>query len=356
MPAEPDLSRLQALFQTNRPDVAEQAVRQVLQQLPQDARLYALLALALHRQQQYAPASEAVRTSLALAPHYGYGHYIQAVILLAQGQAQAAVTSINESLRLTPMAAHALSLRALIHYELKQYAAGLADARAALAIDPLNGEALRWCVACLRRLNRFAEAKEAAQQWLQIEPNNAEAQLAVGHAALHFHEPTEAERHLVEAVRLNPTDQVARQQLSRAYQNRYLGLRLYRAYDAHYNQINTRVQRGQVWWFGLLLLEVILVGMLSPLILLWIGVDYLRWRLSPTVRRLRQLDAVAARQRRRSWALGLAFSAVLLSLVGAAVWVCSHFGWSLSWLGPGLVAGLTPLFYGLNEERQQLRP
>ncbi|GAB2957729.1 hypothetical protein GCM10027048_25480 [Hymenobacter coalescens] len=337
-----DRQRLRALFGLRRPELAEQALRRLLQQHPQSVWLHGMLAWAHYQQDQWPAAREAAATAVALNPEYSYAHYLLGLVALAEGRLGLAAVSLTEARRLDPLAANYQTAQGMLYYAQQRYGEALDALAEALALNPTATDAWRFRHAALVGLERYAEAEQTARQWLRLEPQHHLAQQAAGQAALRRKDYAAARQHLAEALRLQPDWPGAKRDLAQALKGRF---RLWRWLDAGYEHMQRLYERGRrgnvLAWVAVLAGSVVVAYLCVPLLLLHLGV-YLRWRLDPQVRHLLQsskrrrwLKKTAGTQR-GTWIWVLTLS----SLLGGLICLPFNDTWGYRLLGLGLVVGI----------------
>lgn len=228
MPRRLDLAR--QWIDGSRSDLAERELRRYLADQPDDGAAHALLAMALISLRRGDEALDAMREAARLAPHDPTT--VQAVaevhVRMARPEAELAV---RRALALYPdePVYHALLAAALMQRPAHAYAAArlsrkaLAAADAGLALDPGHTECLIQRAQALLRLGRIAEARTASEAALRIAPESAANHVV--HAAV---EQAAGNRRLAvrairEALRADPNDEQAQQELRKVYESVRLG-------------------------------------------------------------------------------------------------------------------------------------
>jgi Flp pilus assembly protein TadD len=203
----------QHLLALHRPQQAEQLIRRHLAAHPQEAFAHILLGVALLRQKRWEEADRVVKQGIALDPQLGDAHYLLSVIQLNDSQPFAASQAIKEALQLNPYNAKYLGQQALICNTQGNYQNALQAAYAGLAVDPTHAECLVQAVQALQQLHHTKRASSALQRLLHFHPTLPAAHILCGEEALSRQDFLEAETHLRETLRLDPTHAKAKSKL-----------------------------------------------------------------------------------------------------------------------------------------------
>lgn len=218
----PQLERGLLLLQQRRYPLAEAEFRQALAQNPQDAHAHAMLALTLCNLEKFDAATQSAQEAIGLAPDYPFAHYALAVVLHDRNRPGEALGVIKEAIRLDTQDANYRALEAQINLNLRQWAPALAAAEAGLQLDPEHTDCTNLRAVALVKLGRKAEAGAMLDSALARDPDNATSHANRGWSYLEQGDPRKALEHFQEALRLDPTDEWARQGLVEALKARYL--------------------------------------------------------------------------------------------------------------------------------------
>ncbi len=217
------LQRASLLLGQRRFEAAQQELRRLLADDPENVRAHALLSLALsqddrigdrarteeHRQQLVTATSHA-QLAIAADPSDPVGFFALAVVQLQRGDHAAALAAGRTAIALDPYDADAHSIVAVTLLRSRKYAEALAAAEAGLQVDPEHGGCTNNRSLALDRLGRGGDAIEAARAQLSRDPDDSAAHAAVGFAHLNRGEYKQAQVSFREALRLDPTDEFAR--------------------------------------------------------------------------------------------------------------------------------------------------
>jgi Tfp pilus assembly protein PilF len=165
-------------------------------------------------------ATQARHTLAMVAPDSARMHQLLAQYLINEGDAKKAITQYREALRLDPLLPGA-------HFELGEailIEAGVANGKAAaqeefeaaLAIDPRDAKSECRLGALMSLSGENESAQKHYQRAIEINPNEADARVGLGKILMSTH-PDEALRHLLAAVRSDPTNAQAHFRLAQLY-------------------------------------------------------------------------------------------------------------------------------------------
>lgn len=212
-----DLSRGRALLDVRRYAEARDALARHLAAEPDDAEAWALLAVAQHGNAAYAEMRDAAQRAAALAPEDEWPHRLRSVAASGLGRVEEAIDAADEAVRADPMAwpawvrlAEALAeepARRRDAWQAACHAVGLApDVAATHATVGTVASALGWQV----------EAEAAFRQALAIDPHDAAALNNLSAARLRRDDVGGATAGFADALRADPTLDVARGNLDLA--------------------------------------------------------------------------------------------------------------------------------------------
>ena len=197
-------------------DVAEREFRVVLAEQPDDGHTHAGLALSLCHQEKFDDAEREVKLAIGLAPDFDFCHYVHGVILRERNRFKEALAAVDEAIRLDPEDANNRCLLASIHGQQQRWTECLESADAGLAIDAEHEGCTNLRALALTQLGRKDEASATISEALQRSPENSMTHANQGWALLHRNDPKPAQEHFREALRLDPTNDFAREGLLNA--------------------------------------------------------------------------------------------------------------------------------------------
>ena len=193
------------LVQLNRPALALELADRLLARNPFNIQALGVRTEALGALQRLPEAISTARHAVAIAPQNAYTHAALAWVYGRQGNLWAAVDTIQEALRLNPVNADYYALLAQLQYLLRRPDETVTSANSGLAINARHPDCLLWRALAEEQLNEPTAADLHFQQLLRLAPNNASAHAHRGKQLLRRSEPVQAAAHLAAALRLAPT-------------------------------------------------------------------------------------------------------------------------------------------------------
>ena len=224
------LERAQLLLAQSRAADAERESMLALSAQPDNPHALALLALSRIEQDKRDQALDAARDAVGLAPDVSYFHYVHALVLHRMDREEEAFRAAQEALRLDPSDADHFSLLASIELGRRRWPAALEAAEQALVLNPEHVPAANLRAMALVRLGRKAEAMESVDFALHRAPEDGFSHANQGWNCLHRNDPTKAQEHFREALRLQPELEYAREGMLEALKARnpiYRGMLAY---------------------------------------------------------------------------------------------------------------------------------
>lgn len=305
----------------NRFDIAEKEFRGVLASEPDDAQAHAALALCLCEQERFDEAEREITTAIGLAPDVDFPHSVHARILRDRHRFAEAAKAIAEAIRLDPGDANHRAIAASIHAQQAQWAECLEAADAGLALDPEHDGCTNLRALALTQLGRKDEASATIAGALERAPENGQTHANQGWALLHRNDPTAALDHFKEALRLDPSNEWAREGLLTALKARNP---LFRGLLAYFLFMSR--QRGAVQWviilgvlFGQRLLNAIATShpeygiVIYPLLAVIAVAVFSTWLANPLMNLVMRFDPYGrhALTRDQTWQANLIGSCLL---------------------------------------------
>jgi tetratricopeptide (TPR) repeat protein len=344
----PNLERALLLFQQSRHELAEAELRQALAAEPDDAYAHALLALCLIERKRFDEATAEARQAIHLGPDFSFVHYAHARVSYARNDYEAALAAIQEAIRLDSADADHFSLLASIHFDEKRWTEALGAAEQGLELDPEHVGCTNLRAMALVKLGRKAEAGRTIDAALARNPENAVTHANQGWTLLHQGDPKKALEHFREALRLDPTNEWARNGIVEALKARNLLYAVMLKYFLWMSRLSTRVQWGIILggYFGNRILGTMarsnpeLAPWVLPLRILYVAFVVLTWTSYPMFNLLLRLNrfgrlALTREQTVESNWVGAVFLLALGSLGG-----CFVMGFGSPWLMSLTVFGL----------------
>ena len=241
------LDRVRLLIYRGRFTEAQEILTSVVADAPDSGGAHALRALCFMGAGEPADAHDAAKTAVGLDPDQSFPHYVLAHVLRSSSRHAAALEPARAAVRLDPDDPDTHSLEAACLADAQRWDDVLDCVERALALDPTHSEALNLRAVALRSTGRTDEAREALRVALEDDPDHALTHANVGWTELKDGDPNEAIRHFREALRLDPSDEYARQGLIYALRARYP---LYRPV-LWWQMLGHRLTTGKLVWLVL---------------------------------------------------------------------------------------------------------
>jgi tetratricopeptide (TPR) repeat protein len=225
--AQACFERGQLLRRQQRHEDAARMFQQALQADPNHAPSYAMLALCWMREEgKKAQTVEAARRAVALEPE---NSFMRGVLALAiansakDGQdhvLQQARLAATEAVQLDPDDDFVHTVEAQIYLRLRKYPEAEASARRALALDTENTVATEVLSAALLLQHKDADNDHLVRYQLENNPEDDSSHTSAGWRALMQGNHREANKHFLEALRLNAVNEGARLGLVESFRAR----------------------------------------------------------------------------------------------------------------------------------------
>ncbi|MBT1703346.1 tetratricopeptide repeat protein [Chryseosolibacter indicus] len=156
--------------------------------------------------------------------------YLKGLTQTQTGKRKSALKFLDSALAFDPMMAEAHGLKAAIYFLDAEFEKALEAADNGLRIDPQNEICLNHRSMALLRLDRKEDHVQADQQALKSNPMNPLTHASVGFGALQKGEYDKAKDHFREALRIDPTNEYARQGMLESIRATNLYYRLFLKY------------------------------------------------------------------------------------------------------------------------------
>jgi tetratricopeptide (TPR) repeat protein len=258
------IQRALLLLHQSRYDLAEQELRQLLAQSPEDAYAHALLALCLMQQDKLPAAESEAKQAIHLAPDQAYCHFMLGLVKAQGDDLQTARLAAEEAIRLAPEESDYYGLRAAIYLRAQRWQEALDSANEGLMHDPTHQGCLNHRATALVKLNRHEEAHQTIDQALLKDPENAQTHANLGWALLHKGRHREALEHFSQALRLNPNFDYARHGLVEALKARYFLYRWLLRFFLWMSTLSPRARGGFVLGVCILIVTLRTIGERNP--------------------------------------------------------------------------------------------
>jgi tetratricopeptide (TPR) repeat protein len=227
------LQRGSMLRQLARFADAERFLQNAIAEQPSNAQGYLELAICYEAWGDHdKQALDCIDRAIALAPNDARPHAWRAWILGSLDRDRDAIAAAEDALRLDSHDILALNALGRAHAGLQEWKEAERCARAVLVLNAENTAGLNMLSVSLRQQGRLREANAISDTLLALVPDDAYAQNSAGWAALQAGDHRLANRHFLEALRLDPTLDNARRGLVHAFNSRVWLYRMYYQYLA----------------------------------------------------------------------------------------------------------------------------
>jgi tetratricopeptide (TPR) repeat protein len=203
-----------ALVAQGRVDEAIEHYQEALKIDPQDAQVYYNLGVALVGEGRLDEAIEHYLEALKIDPEFALSYHNLGVVLVEQGRVDEAIEYFEKALKISPQDAQTHYNLGVALVEQGSLEMAIEHFSRSLEIDPQQVDARRNLVFVLD------QTIEGYRRALQSTPHNAEMHNNLGVLLLRKGEVDEAIRHFSEAVRIDPNDGIAQENLDRAQSSR----------------------------------------------------------------------------------------------------------------------------------------
>jgi tetratricopeptide (TPR) repeat protein len=184
-----------------------------LAESPDDANIHAMIGISFSRLGNHKQAIENANKAIALEPDYDFGYYALALAQLEADRPKKAEAAIRRALEIDPDDAsnHGVLASSLGHQG--RWKAALEAAEAGLAIDPDDTFCAQIRAHALSLAGKKQEAVAAAHEHISDDPDSPHAHATLGWVYLRKGDHKAAEQHFAEALRLDPSEGLAREGL-----------------------------------------------------------------------------------------------------------------------------------------------
>lgn len=196
--------RARMLIEQGRHNLAEQELRGVLIDHPNEHVAHCLLALCLTNQKRAVEALQEAKLAVHLAPDDDFCHYMLAVVLDEAGQYSEAERVAREAIRLDPDEVRNWEILASVHVGQKRWTEVVDAATAGLERDSSSVACLNLRALAELKLGKRSMAVESFDVALSNDPENEHTHAGKGWSLLHGGRHKEALDHFKEALRIDP--------------------------------------------------------------------------------------------------------------------------------------------------------
>ena len=213
--------RAAQLIRLRRYPEAESALCEILSQNPNDAFLLHHLAVAQFNQEgKEKTALKTIEQAIGCDPADSDNHAFRAIVLRNLERGKDALAAANEAISLEPSSSFAFVAKASALMGLSRHAEAETAAREALSLDPDNGSAANLLSHALRIQGKSAENEGRIAAMLARDPEDDDNHVAAGWQALQSGKREDAQKHFMEALRLNPENELAREGMLETFKAR----------------------------------------------------------------------------------------------------------------------------------------
>ena len=239
------LERAHQLIQLDRHAEAETEIRKALAGDPQNAQALALLSICRLEARAFAEAEDLARQAVAQQPDFPFYYLILGQAHFYNKNIPKARLAISEGQRLDPGNAAFFHLRAQIEFYQENWEQTLRETERGLELDPEDVDLVNLRARALVKLNRQDDASATLDYALHKAPENSYSHANKGWVAIEKDSYEQAVKHFLEALRLDPENDYARNGLKEAIKGKNL---LYRGILKYFLWMNKLQEQGR-WAF-----------------------------------------------------------------------------------------------------------
>jgi len=198
--------RLQAIFAHNRGNYqeAEQILRQLIAEQPDDAEYHSFLGVTLHAMKRYEDAEAEKRRAVELELDNARYHHQLAVTLHVMKRYEDAEAESHRAIEIEPEnAEYHFTLGVTLH-AMKRYEDAEKEKRCAVKLNPENARYHQQLGVTLHVMERYKEAEAESRRAIELEPENAEFHYVLGVILHTMKQYKDAEVEKRRAVELEP--------------------------------------------------------------------------------------------------------------------------------------------------------
>ncbi|MBL7776546.1 MAG: tetratricopeptide repeat protein [Saprospiraceae bacterium] len=346
------LKEAELLMETNRPAQAEEKIRQALAEAPGHSGALAALAWSLIQQEKYPGALEAAQQAVAGEPDQPNYLFALGYAQLFNNQPDKARETAQAALQLAPDASVLYQLLAQIEFQERRWELALHNAEKGLEFEPDDDGLINLRAMILVKLNRTAEAGDTVDSALYQNPQNAYAHANKGWVKIEQGQYQDAQESFLEALRLDPSNEHAKDGLKESIKAKNL---LYRVILRYFLWVN-KLSSGNQWLViigayiafrmvrGVAKSNPNLAPLLMPIIVLYLIFVYSSWIAGPVSNLFLRLHPLGKHALTDDEKLGSNLAAACIG-ASALFWLT---GWLANWhdlflIGAALLVLLIPV-------------
>ncbi len=284
------IQRAQLLLSQHRHQEAADQLRQAMTQTPDSSQVHALLAICLSQDKdQLREATRVAEQAVHLGPDFPFAHYTLSIVLSLRKNFPEALTAIDEAISLDPYDADYFAQKAAILSQTNKWKLALEAAETGLELDPEDLKCAQLRSLALERVGRTHDALSEAERAITKDPDSGSAHASRGWALLQTGDYRQSQVAFREALRLEPTNEFARQGMIQALNSNHFVFRMiFRFYSAA-SRMNPKWQMGLIigMWFGIKALNKFAEGnpgiqpYVMPIVLCYLLFVFLSWLANP---------------------------------------------------------------------------
>jgi tetratricopeptide (TPR) repeat protein len=288
---EASLDKAFHLYRVHKYSLVLKEIDSYLSLDPENARAYALKALAYLGKKEAKEALENARKAVSLGPENDYHHYVLSLVNLnLTKDYKKAELSIKEALRLNPEIPDYYDVLALLKMIKQEYTEALALCEKGLELDPENADCLSTRARVLTKLGKKNDANLDLNEALRSDPENPQTLASAGWVRLENGDRKGALEAFRDSLKIQPDNEYARNGLIQALKARSFLFRQYLKYVFWLSRL------GKGWRWGLIIGIYVLVRLLSlspamlPILGLYILFVLSIWLVDPIFNLFLRLD------------------------------------------------------------------
>lgn len=241
----PFLERARHLISIERYSEAETELKKALGNDPDDGEATFLLAACKLSTRQFAEALTLAERAVSLRPEMAVAYLVLGRAYFYNKKIAMAREAVTEGLRLAPFMSEFFQLRAEMAFYEENWELALQETEWGLELDPEDVSLINLRAQALVKLNRKADAAATLDYALHKAPEDSDSHANKGWVAIEQDQYQEAVRHFLEALRLEPDNDYARNGLKEAIKGKYL---LYRGILKYFLWMEKLQEQGR-WAF-----------------------------------------------------------------------------------------------------------
>lgn len=245
------IDRAMLLMQHERYAEAQNALKDILSQDPNNVYALTLMAQVYLNLDNLKEAEECIQSAIAISPDDADLYYVKSRIHLQKNEYDIAEKMISESIELDPNESAYFAHWSFIKLMRKQYVKALELADDALALNPENILALNNRSTALIKLDRKDEAYTTISGALEEDPNNAYTHANYGWNLLEKGEHEKALVHFQEALKNDPNLEYAKDGMGEAIKAKNFLYRWFLNYAFWMSNLTSKYQWGVIIAFFL---------------------------------------------------------------------------------------------------------